>query len=214
MWINPLFAVEARDALQDLARSSSLATLVAEGPLRAAHMPVLVEEDEAGELLILGHIPRADPLSKAIQEGQDILCIFHGPRAYVSAGWYEKVGLSTYNYSVAHLRGMSEEMSEEELKNHLIQLIKIHEQNKEPSDGGEWQLDDPAQDRFETLFPKVLGLRIRVHDAQAKEKFGQNRSAEDRAMTVTRLTESSQEEHQEVADCMTKREERHSHTCP
>ncbi len=208
MWINPLFSAEVRDALRDLARSSSLATLVAEGPLRAAHMPVLVEEDEAGELLILGHIPRADPLSKAIQEGQDILCIFHGPRAYVSAGWYEKVGLSTYNYSVAHLRGRSEEMSEEDLESHLTQLIKMHEQNKEPSDGGEWQFDEAAQARFEILLPKVLGYRIRVSDAQAKEKIGQNRSAEDRAMTVTQLAESSQEEHLDMADLMKKREER------
>lgn len=207
MWINPLFSAEARDALRDLARSSSLATLVAENPLQAAHMPVLVEEDKAGGLLLLGHIPRADPLSKAIQDGQEILCIFHGPRAYVSAGWYEKVGLPTYNYSVAHLRGMSEEMSEEDLNNHLTQLIKMHEQNKEPSDGGEWQLDEAAQDRFEMLLPEVLGFRIRVDNAQAKEKIGQNRSAEDRAMTVTRLAESSQEEHREMSDFMTRRKE-------
>lgn len=214
MWINPLFSVETRDALRDLARSSSLATLVAETPLRAAHMPVLVGEDEAGELLILGHIPRADSLSKAIQEKQDILCIFHGPRAYVSAGWYQKVGLPTYNYSVAHLRGGSEEMSEEDLESHLTQLIKIHEQHKDPSGGGEWQLDEAAQGRVEALLPEVLGFRIRVRDAQAKEKIGQNRSTEDRAMTAMRLAESSREEDREMADFMTRREKNwHSRTC-
>lgn len=214
MWINPLFSVEARVALRDLARSSSLATLITDDPLRVAHMPVLVEEDEAGELLLLGHIPRADPLSGAIQAGQEILCVFHGPRAYVSAGWYEEVGLSTFNYSVAHLRGRSEEMSVEDLECHLTQLIKMHEQNKEPSVGGEWQFDETARDRFDKLLPLVLGFRIRVDDAQAKEKIGQNRSAEDRTMTVMRLAESSREEHREMADLMKRREEGCSHTCP
>lgn len=204
MWVNPLFSAETRSALRVLAESETLATLVAEAPLRAAHLPLLIEERDGDRITLVGHVPRVDPLAEAISSGGRVLCIFHGPRAYVSGGWYGRApGLSTYNFAVAHLSGPAEPMEEQsELRAHLVELIRVHERRKEPADEGPWELDDRAQARIDQLLPAVIGFRVLVDEAQAKQKLGQNRTPEDRASTIEHLARSSQEEHREIARLM------------
>jgi len=204
MWINPLFEAEPRRALAHLVSAESLATVVAEDPLCAAHLPLLLEEGADGQLVLLGHVPRADPVADAVAAGDRVLCIVHGPRAYVSPDWYEDVGLPTYNYAVAHLRGQAEPMEPADTRAHLVDLIRVHEERKEPA-AGAWEPDEAAHDRVDRLLPAVLGFRIRVEEAQAKEKLGQTWSGEDRASTVEHLTGSDRPEHHDVARLMQER---------
>ena len=203
MWINPLFEANARQEVAQLLGAHSLVTLVAEAPLRAAHLPLLLEDDGA-TMTLVGHIPRVDPLATAIAEGERILCIVHGARAYVSAGWYTGPGLPTYNFSVAHLEGHATAMTDSaELRLHLVDLVRTHEKTKPDVDGGPWQLDHVANARIDSLLPGVLGFRITVDSAQAKTKLGQNRTQEDRDSTREHLRRSSDEEDQEIARRMT-----------
>ncbi|WP_029150270.1 FMN-binding negative transcriptional regulator [Microbacterium indicum] len=204
MWVNPLFSADARSALRVLATAETLATLVVEAPLRAAHLPLLFEERDDDRMVLIGHIPRVDPLAAAITTGQRVLCVFHGPRAYVSGGWYgDTPGLSTYNFSVAHVSGPAEPMRDRaELRSHLVDLIDFHERRKQPADGGPWALDARAQGRIDELLPAVIGFRILVDEAQAKQKIGQNRTPEDRASTIAHLERSPQEEHRDIARAM------------
>lgn len=203
MWINPLFSADSRQEVAQLISAHALATLVVEAPMRAAHLPLLLEDD--GErMTLIGHIPRVDPLSEAIAAGEEVLCIFHGARAYVSPDWYTAPGLSTYNFSVAHLQGRSEPMTEtSELRAHLVDLTRAHEALKSPSDGGPWEIDDVADARIDGLLPLVMGFRIHVESAQAKTKFGQNRSQADRIATQEHLRRSADEEARMVAERMT-----------
>lgn len=202
MWINPLFETDARSEVAQLLGAHSLVTLVAEAPLRASHLPLLLEDD--GESMrLVGHIPRVDPVADAIAAGERILCIVHGARAYVSAGWYEDPGLSTYNFSVAHLEGPAEAMTDPaELRAHLLELVRVHEQSKPSIDEGTWQPDDVANARIDTLLPAVMGFRIAVESAQAKTKLGQNRSQNDRASTRDRLRRSPAIEDRDIAERM------------
>lgn len=202
MWINPLFGADARAALGRLATADSLATVIVEDPLRIAHLPILVVDHGEEGIELVGHVPLADPLSSAIDAGARVTCVFHGPRAYVSPGWYERVGLPTYNFAVAHLAGPSERLSQDALRAHLLDLVEKHEGTKHPEGDAPWTLDDPARQRLERLLPLVAGFRIRVDEAQAKEKLGQNRSETDRRTTISRLNESSDVEHHDVSAMM------------
>lgn len=216
MWINPLFEADTRRALIELVNAESLVTVIAEQPLRAAHVPLLVEEGgadtggaEMGDLVLIGHIPRADPVSEAIAAGERVLCVVHGPRAYVSPDWYHDEGLPTFNYAVAHVSGIAEPLDKGALREHLLDLIRVHEERREPaqdSPGHPWAPDEAAHARIDRLLPAVLGFRIRVDEAQAKEKLGQNRSADDRRTTVEQLGQSGRDEHRAVAALMTERQ--------
>lgn len=206
MWINPLFQADTRAALNRLASSDSLATVIVEHPLRIAHLPVLVEDHGDRGVELVGHVPLADPVSSAVDEGARVTCVFHGPRAYVSAGWYESVGLPTYNFAVAHLSGPGERLTQHELRTHLLDLISVHEQTKQPAGEPAWQLGEAAEQRLSRLLPLVAGFRVRVDQAQAKEKLGQNRSEIDRLTTISRLNESSDFEHHDLSKMMSVRE--------
>lgn len=209
MWVNPLFTADARQTVVELVRSQSLATLVAADPLRAAHLPMLVEPEDPQGIVLVGHIPKADPLAEAITAGERILCIFHGPRAYVSAGWYgDTPGLSTYNFTVAHLSGRATAMADDaDLRAHLVDLVHVHEQRSTAGGGTPWQLDEVAHARIDQLLPAVIGFRIRVDEAQAKAKLGQNRTEEDRALTQAHLRDSGDSEHRRIAELMAERED-------
>jgi len=201
MWVNPLYSVDARRSVTALIAQESLATLVVADPLRAAHLPLLVESTEPdGPLVLAGHAPRADPLAEQMISGTRVLCVFHGPRAYVSPDWYGSPGLPTYNYSVAHLGGRTEAMDETSLREHLLELIRRSEAARESPTP--WQPDPVALARLDSLLPAVVGFRIQVDQAQAKQKLGQNRSTGDRAGTRDQLGRSPRAEHRAVAELM------------
>jgi transcriptional regulator len=198
MWINPLFEVDALDELHQLLAENSLATLVVENPLRAAHVPILLEDSVDG-ILLSGHITRSDPVEQSLREGGEALAIFHGPRAYVSAGWYDDPGLPTYNFSVVHLAGTTTMMDEDALREHLIDLVRREEIQKDPKSEAPWEMDETARQRLEKLLPLVSGFWIRVEKAQAKAKMGQNRSAGDRDRTRAHLDGAAGLEPREVS---------------
>ncbi len=210
MWINPRFEADARRTVVALLAESPLVTLVAEAPLRAAHIPLLVDEQPGPELVLIGHIPRADPVSAAIAAGERLLCVVHGPRAYVSPAWYGSVGLPTYNFSVAHLVGTAAAMSDpDELRAHLRVLAEAHERAKPPVDEGPWRPGPDAEARIDMLLPQIIGFRLAIDEAQAKAKLGQNRPAADRVATAQFLDRSAADEHKAVAALM--REEGTAH---
>jgi transcriptional regulator len=201
LWINPLFETDALPAVKALIDAQSLATIVVAGPLRASHVPVLLDETE-GRLDLVGHMPRVDPVAAVLTAGERALCIFHGARAYVSAAWYGSIGLPTYNFSVAHLGGTASTMTTQELREHLVTLVKTEERRKAPLDEEPWDLDEAHQARIDQLLPAVMGFRIRVDEAQAKAKLGQNRTVEDRASTIAHLASSESPEHRAIAEQM------------
>lgn len=198
MWINPLYETDTLTQVRRLIASQSLATVVVGDPLRATHVPLLLD-DSGSELELLGHVPKADPVADALAHEARALCIFHGARAYVSASWYHTTGLPTYDFSVAHLEGPSAILSDAALRNHLMNLIELRESHKAAADDGPWHADHAAQERIEQLLPAIIGFRITVDVGQAKAKLSQNRSAVDRDDTATHLHNSSQPEEQEVA---------------
>ena len=127
----------------------------------------------------------------------------HGARAYVSPDWYEDPGLPTYNFSVAHLEGPAEAMTDPaELRAHLVELVRVHEEAKPAVDAGPWQIDAVADARIDALLPAVMGFRITVDSAHAKTKFGQNRSHDDRVATREHLHRSPAAEDREIAERM------------
>lgn len=59
----------------------------------------------------------------AFEQHADVLAIFYGPDAYISASWYETKNVaSTWNYRAVHAKGMLQFLEEEGLHQLLIKL--------------------------------------------------------------------------------------------
>lgn len=202
MWVNPLYNLSSQLAAIGLMRQNKLATLVVADPLRAAHLPLLVEEQPDNSLCLIGHVPLVDPLASALRDGARVLVLFSGASSYVSPAWYTKPGLPTYNFLTVHAQGQAEPMvSKDELRAHLIDLIAVHERDHR-FDDGQWVPDDVALSRMNELLPHIMGFRIVVDEMQAKAKLGQNRSTEDQRRTATVLHESPLDNDRTIARLM------------
>src|SRR5438874_12997132 len=114
MYIPPFNRLDDRDKILHFIQSHGFATLVSAGDdgIVASHLPVLWDEEAGTEWGALrSHMARANPQWRHFQPGQQILCIFHGPHAYISPSWYvTQHTVPTWNYAAVHVYGVPEVM--------------------------------------------------------------------------------------------------------
>jgi len=119
-------------------RANPFAILVSnsnEGPF-ATHLPLVIREE--GERLILrGHVAKANPHWRYLQEQANCLTIFHGPHAYISPTNYNtRETVPTWNYGAVHVYGNARTFaSPEDLQGILHQLIGTFE----PAYADQWK---------------------------------------------------------------------------
>ena len=94
----------------------------------ATHLPVFVQQ-EGDHLVIRGHVAKANPHWRHLEQQSACLTIFHGPHAYVSASNYvTRENVPTWNYGAVHVYGNSPHvLIPEDLQGVLHQLIGTFE---------------------------------------------------------------------------------------
>ena len=100
MYIPEHFRVRHHEEAIAFMRANPFAILISttsEGPF-GTHVPVVIRED-GEKMLIRGHVAKANPHWRYLEEQADCLMIFHGPHAYVSASNYAtRENVPTWNY--------------------------------------------------------------------------------------------------------------------
>ncbi|MDG1573409.1 FMN-binding negative transcriptional regulator [Robiginitalea sp. M366] len=133
MYIPPKYRNEDPEAIRRFIREHAFGILVsggAETPM-ATHLPLELEEAGNGQLVLCGHFARANPQWQHIADGQQVLCIFNGPHAYVSSSWYQQEEVPTWNYMAVHLTGTYRQQTEAELWASLHRLVDRYEADSE-----------------------------------------------------------------------------------
>ena len=75
-----------------------------DGPF-ASHVPVVIRETE-DELIVRGHVAKANPHWRYLEQQPRCLTIFHGPHSYISPILYtNRESVPTWNYGAVHLYG-------------------------------------------------------------------------------------------------------------
>jgi transcriptional regulator len=180
MYLPSIFKELRPDILQKLMRENGFATLItaAEGVPFASHIPVLIAGDAAaGTLRIRGHVARANPHWKQLENGAPVLAIFHGPHGYVSPSWYaEAENVPTWNYAVVHAYGRAALLAPDDLRALLKDLVEAHERAFEQP----WRFDSLPAQLVDGLLRGIVGFEIAVDRLEGKIKLSQNRPPEDR----------------------------------
>lgn len=183
----PDYAVDSLAHVRALLEEHPWATLVSHVPERglvASHYPVLVDEGEPGELVLVSHVGRPDERLHELG-AHEAMVIVYGPQGYISPGWYEtSPAVPTWNFAVAHLYGTPEILSDEE---NLAVLERLVARFEEP-------LPQPYlmnrtlenADYAARIVHGTVGFRMRVERFDAKEKMSQDKPADvvDRVMTA------------------------------
>lgn len=137
----------------------------------ATQVPVFIDERD-GNLFITGHIIRNADHYKAFEQNKNVLAVFTGPHAYISASWYEhQQSASTWNYMSVYARGTIRYTSDEELK-HLLQRLTNHFENDPNSPSNYEQLPEEYVNGF---LKAITGFEIAVTQLDHVFKLSQNR---------------------------------------
>ena len=179
--------------------SAQLVTVGADGYPLATLLPVIWRGDT-----VIAHMARANPHWKSIGADEPVLLVVTGPQAYISPTWYaSKVEhgkvVPTWNYSVVQITGRATLHDDADwVRAAVDELVERHEGRRaEP-----WRSSDAPGKYIQGQLRAIVGVEICVERVEAKAKFSQNRSDEDRAGVVTGLLHEDSRDAVAVAEQM------------
>ncbi|MGN6202832.1 MAG: FMN-binding negative transcriptional regulator [Solirubrobacterales bacterium] len=191
---NPAYSCDDLEVVRGLIEENPWATLVSENQgLVASHYPVLLDEGAEG-LTLLTHLGKPDQDLHGIGDSE-MLVIVQGEHGYVSPSWYAAgaTRAPTWNFSVAHLYGRPEVLSEEENLETLTRLVERFEQ----------RVEEPMflEREWATPFARgTVGIRMRVERFVCKRKLSQDKDPVSRRNVIERLREPGPYHHPALAD--------------
>jgi len=173
VYIPEYFRVEDRSTALQFMRSNPFAILVStndDGPF-ATHVPVVIREN-GDQVFLRGHVAKANPHWRYLEQHPRSLMIFHGPHSYISPQHYEtREVVPTWNYAAVHVYGDTRLYSaHEDLLGMLHDLIPTFEAAYQQ----QW---DSLSEAYRTrMLNHIVGFEIAVSKIEAKFKLSQNRT--------------------------------------
>lgn len=158
-----------------------LISTAVDGPF-ATHLPVAIRE--SGEQVILrGHVAKANPHWRYLEQQPHCLSIFHGPHAYVSASNYpDRENVPTWNYAAVHVYGAARVFTgPNELQQVLRELICTFDS----AYADQWA--SLSQAYRESMLGHIVGVEIAITKIEAKFKLSQNRTPQEQANVIASL---------------------------
>ena len=155
-----------------------------DGPF-ATHVPVALHESE-NQMIIRGHVAKANPHWRYLEQQPLCLTIFHGVHAYISPSHYNtRESVPTWNYGAVHAYGNARVFSSpDDLLPMLNQLVGSFD----PPYAEQWaELGAAYRER---MLSHIVGFEIAVTRIEAKFKLSQNRTREEQAKIILSLGES------------------------
>ncbi len=199
MYIPEFNRQEDRATILAFMRANPFAILVSnvDGIPFATHLPLLI--DEAGDQIVVqGHMAKANVHWKSMKEGEESLIIFHGPHAYISPSLYEnRESVPTWNYAAVHVYGEPTLFTDEEsLRATLHRMIDTFESSYMT----QWsELSEQYQSR---MMKHIVGFNIKVKKLEGKFKLSQNRTKGEQARVIQSLNQSQDSNIEGVAQLM------------
>jgi transcriptional regulator len=203
MYIPPFNRVTDRSRINAFLHAHGFASLVtqSQGGLCASHLPVLFDEGTGDHGQLRSHMARANPQWRDLVDSpREVLCIFHGPHAYISPSWYvDQHTVPTWNYGAVHVYGHPEIVDGDALKEIVLDTMAKYESSKPVP----WQLPLSAEE-MDAMCRAIVGFTIAITRVEAKFKLGQNRSDADQESMLQALQQAPDCASRELAVFMAK----------
>lgn len=169
----------------------------------ATQVPVLVEERDT-KIWLVGHLMKNTDHHKAFEQNSNVLCVFTGPHAYVSATWYANPHqASTWNYLAVHAKGTIRFTGDEGLKD-ILQKTTLHFENG--ATDSTTVFGNLPEAYTARLLPAIVGFAVEVTALENVFKLSQNRD-EESYQRIMEMLAGGNEGARTVAGEMQKRKE-------
>jgi transcriptional regulator len=199
MYIPNANRVEDQAQLLAFMRAHSFATVVSgvAGHLFASHVPLTISEVD-GEIVLQGHLARANPQWHELATQQEVLVIFQGPHAYISPRHYAKwESVPTWNYIAVHAYGSAQLVTDDAGKlASLSGLVAATEA------GYQHQWDAQTPQFQQGLLNGIVAFAITVNRLEGKYKLSQNRPVGDQERVAAALLHHADSAAQAIGHAM------------
>lgn len=186
MYIPEFNRIEDRDTSLEFLRANPFAILVSsvDGLPFATHLPLAARE-RSGQIVLRGHVARANPHWKSFGQEQESLAIFPGPHAYISPALYEIAeSVPTWNYAAVHVYGRVRVVDEKQAREILEELIAEFDS----SYSAQWaSLSEEYRSR---MLRHIVAFEMLASRLETKFKLSQNRTRTEQANIVRALANS------------------------
>ena len=174
MYNLPYYKAKDHQEVVDFMHANPFVTICGvdkEGFPVATQVPVLLKT-EIDKIIISGHVMRKQDHTNAFELNNNVLVIFSGPSAFVSASWYSVKGVaSTWNYQSVQAVGKMEMKGEDHLYALLSELTAHFE--KDPNAPTQVKNLDP--DYMQQNMKAIVSFEIEVTELKHVFKLSQNR---------------------------------------
>lgn len=210
VYLPPLFTETRTEVLIAHVERHDFGLLVTQGArgedgagVIASQIPFLVEH-RGGDVVLLGHLARANPQVSDLDGAREALAVFTGPHAYVSPGWYAAgPAVPTWNYATVHAYGIARAVDDKERLRDLVRRLSERHEAREPAP---WRMDDLPEPYLRSMLNGIVGVEIAVSRLEGKFKLSQNRPAVDRPRIAAALDRREDESSRDIARLMRARE--------
>ncbi|MDE1463841.1 FMN-binding negative transcriptional regulator [Spartinivicinus poritis] len=195
MFIPKVFEQNDTDSLINLIREYPFATLItiseAEG-IEANPIPLSFTQDENKQYL-QGHIAKANPLWKSVNNGSDVLVVFNGPNGYISPNYYptkQETGkaVPTWNYVTVQVRGRLSFIHDADWNRAMIDRLTVEH---EASQKNPWTLNDAPEGYIDKMLQAIVSVKVEIVSIIGKWKLSQNQSEKNRNGVINGLSSQS-----------------------
>ncbi|MBO0697212.1 MAG: FMN-binding negative transcriptional regulator [Zavarzinella sp.] len=200
MYVPAHFAVGDLPALHEFIDRHPFGILVSqhEGAPFATHLPFLLDRQSPPRGTLLGHVARQNPQWRQLA-GQQVLCVFNGPHAFISPAWYESENVvPTWNFVAVHVYGRARVIEDSETLLGLVTRLTDRFERDMPAP---WRVnpDDPFMRK---LASRIVGFEVEIERIEGKWKLNQNHPADRRQRVIAALREQGYGDALEIADLM------------
>jgi len=167
----------------------------------ATHLPLEVEATEDGKIFLSGHLMKKTDHHIAFTKNENILVIFNGPHAHVSASWYTNPVMgSTWNYMTVHAKGKIR-FKDEQGTYEAVKAIT----NKYESPESAASFDKLPQAYVDGMVKAIAGFTIEVESFENTFKLSQNRDQASQKNIIEQLMKRGDENSRKIAEEMSER---------
>jgi transcriptional regulator len=147
-------------------------------------------------------LSKANPQWKTFEqlENQEVLTIFNGPHTFITADWYEKENVSTWNYLAVHAYGTVQLVEGEALYQSLQMLTDKYEPTESRA-----RLENLNEKYVQREMRGIVGIEITITKLEGKAKLSQNRNDKDYQHIIEKLEERKEGDDVQVAEAMKKK---------
>lgn len=197
MYKLPHFTAHHQDEILEFMHQNNFVTLIGfDGEFPVATQVPVKTVVNGESIKLIGHVMTKTDHCKAFEKNPNVMAIFTGAHAYISASVYEKpASVSTWNYKTVQAKGIIRLMSPEETYQAIKELTNKYE-DPEKSPAAFNRMDEAY---IQKHLKAITGFEVLVNHIDHVFKLSQNHSAKNQESIVASLEKNEDILAKEVA---------------